>query len=138
MINAGFVVVCVASVLFAADAGALTPAELLRGYEVSARQASPSFPGFSAARGRALFDATHGREWSWSSCHTQDPAGPGHHAKTGKAIAPLSPAANPDRFTSETQVEKWFRRNCNDVLGRECTEEKGDVLAYLLQAGGPR
>ena len=31
------------------------------------------------------------------------------------------------------RVEKWFRRNCNDVVGRECTAaEKADVLAWLL------
>ena len=31
------------------------------------------------------------------------------------------------------KVEKWFKRNCNDVLGRVCTPlEKGDVLSYLL------
>jgi hypothetical protein len=30
-------------------------------------------------------------------------------------------------------VEKWFKRNCNDVAGRACTAlEKGDVLTYLL------
>jgi hypothetical protein len=31
-------------------------------------------------------------------------------------------------------VDKWFRRNCVDVLERECTAgEKADLLAYLLQ-----
>ena len=31
-------------------------------------------------------------------------------------------------------MDKWFRRNCNDVLSRECTAvEKADVLAWLLQ-----
>ena len=34
------------------------------------------------------------------------------------------------------KVEKWFARNCNDVLGRACTPvEKGDVLAWLLSLG---
>jgi hypothetical protein len=48
-------------------------------------------------------------------------------------IAPLAPAANPQRFTSLEKADKWFKRNCNDVLGRPCTsEEKGDVLAYLM------
>ena len=38
-----------------------------------------------------------------------------------------------DRFTDVTRSEKWFRRNCNDVVGRECTAaEKADVLAWLL------
>ena len=54
--------------------------------------------------------------------------------KTGKAIAPLAPAANAERFADAGKVEKWFRRNCNDVLGRACTpSEKADVLAYLLK-----
>ena len=54
------------------------------------------------------------------------------YAKTGKAIAPLAPAANAERFTDAAKVEKWFRRNCNDVLGRACTpSEKADVLAYV-------
>ncbi|HEX7384701.1 MAG TPA: DUF1924 domain-containing protein, partial [Burkholderiaceae bacterium] len=27
---------------------------------------------------------------------------------------------------------KWFRRNCGDVLGRECTaDEKADIVAWL-------
>jgi len=47
-------------------------------------------------------------------------------------ISPLAPAANPQRFTDSRKVEKWFRRNCGDVLDRECTaQEKADVLAWL-------
>ncbi len=35
-------------------------------------------------------------------------------------------------FTDTAKVDKWFRRNCNDVLSRECTAmEKADVWAYL-------
>jgi hypothetical protein len=31
-----------------------------------------------------------------------------------------------------TKTEKWFRRNCNDVMGRECSAaEKADVIAWL-------
>ena len=45
----------------------------------------------------------------------------------------MAPAANPQRFTDAAKVEKWFRRNCKDVLGRACSaQEKGDVLAYLM------
>ena len=88
--------------------------------------------GFSAQRGELFFKATHGNDWSCASCHTANPLGPGKHAKTGKPIEPLAPAANPKRFTDAAAVEKWFRRNCNDVLGRACTaQEKGDVTAYL-------
>ena len=109
-----------------------SPADIARTYEVTARQEAPGFDGFSARRGEQLFQSTHGREWSCASCHTRDPRQPGTHAKTGQRIAPLAPAANGDRFTSLDKAEKWFRRNCNDVVGRPCTaREKGDVLAYL-------
>jgi cytochrome c peroxidase len=112
---------------------AASPAELQKRFEADARSAAPSFGGFSAQRGKAFFDASHGGDWSCASCHTADPLAAGKHAKTGKAIAPLAPAANPERFTDVAAVEKWFRRNCNDVLGRECTaQEKGDVLQYLM------
>jgi hypothetical protein len=45
----------------------------------------------------------------------------------------MAPSANPQRFTDAAKVEKWFKRNCNDVLRRSCTaEEKGDFIAYML------
>lgn len=110
-----------------AAALAETPADFLHRYETTGAA------GLSAARGENFFKATHGREWSCASCHTQNPATAGTHAKTHKPIAPLAPAANAERFARPDKVEKWFRRNCNDVLGRECTaREKGDVLAYLM------
>ena len=66
--------------------------------------------------------------------HGAPPTTQGKHAKTGKAIAPLAPAANAERFADAAKVEKWFRRNCNDVLGRACTpSEKADVLAYVMK-----
>ena len=56
----------------------------------------------------------------------------GKHAGTGKAIDPLAPAVNPRAFTDTARTDKWLRRNCKDVLARECTPaEKADVLAYL-------
>ena len=117
----------------AAPAYAATPAELLQGYGKEARAADARFAGFSAERGRQFFGATHGGEWSCASCHTANPAATGKHAKTAKAIAPLAPAANAERFTDAAAAEKWFRRNCNDVLSRACSaQEKGDVLQYLI------
>ena len=110
-----------------------TPADFLRAFKTAAMQEQPGFAGFSAARGQAFFNSTHGREWSCSSCHTRHPASEGRHARTDKPIAPLAPAVNTERFTRTDKVEKWFKRNCNDVLGRACTPaEKGDVLTYLL------
>jgi len=100
---------------------------MLAGYA----QASGQAP--QAVRGQLFFDATHGKEWRCSTCHTQQPTAEGTHASTRKAITPLAPAANAKRFTDIAKTEKWFRRNCNDVLGRECTSaEKADVLAWLI------
>ena len=110
-----------------------TAADQQRRFEAEARAAGSPVSGFSAQRGEAFFKATHGAEWSCASCHTANPLSAGKHAKTAKPIAPLAPAANPERFSDRVVVDKWFRRNCNDVLGRACTaQEKGDVLQYLM------
>lgn len=94
----------------------------------SAQAGSPG----NADKGQVLFTTRHGGEWSCASCHGTPPTAQGKHASTGKSIAPLAPAFNPRAFTDTAKVEKWFRRNCNDVLSRECTAvEKADVLAYL-------
>ena len=88
----------------------------------------------SSARGERFFSAKHGREWSCASCHGAPPVSTGKHATTGKPISALAPAVNAQRFADAAKTEKWFRRNCNDVLGRECSAaEKADVLAWLLQ-----
>jgi len=94
----------------------------------SAQAGSPG----DASRGRAFFNARHGGEWSCASCHGTPPTRGGRHANTGKAIEPLAPAFNPKAFSDAARTDKWFRRNCNDVVSRECSAaEKADVLAYL-------
>lgn len=86
-----------------------------------------------ASRGQQFFTAKHGQEWSCASCHNTPPTTAGKHAGTGKTIDALAPAFNAGRFTETAKVDKWFRRNCNDVLKRECSaQEKADVMAYLL------
>lgn len=106
---------------------AATPAELLTGY--SAQAGGPA----AAERGRQLFTTRQGREWSCSSCHGALPTQTGKHASTGKPIGALAPAFNAERFTDAAKTEKWFRRNCNDVIGRECSPaEKADVLSWLM------
>jgi uncharacterized membrane protein len=106
---------------------ATTPQDLLAEYSQAAGQ--PAQP----ANGRVFFTIKHGKEWSCSSCHTSQPTMEGQHSSTRKVISPLAPAANSKRFTDATKTEKWFRRNCNDVLGRECKpSEKADVLAWLI------
>jgi hypothetical protein len=122
------------TLLLAPAALAATPADIARAYAEQAKQAAPQFSGFSGARGKAFFESRHGGEWSCASCHTANPVDPGRHARTGKPIAPLAPGGDAERFTSLDKVEKWFRRNCSDVLDRACTaQEKGDILAYLME-----
>lgn len=122
----------VAALLLAAcaalqSASAATPADLLAGY--TAQAGAPAQPG----RGQAFFTTRHGRDWSCASCHGATPNQAGKHASTGKAILPLAPAFDAERFRDAAKADKWFRRNCNDVVGRECTAtEKADVLAWLI------
>ncbi|MEO5794811.1 MAG: DUF1924 domain-containing protein [Rhodoferax sp.] len=103
-----------------------TPAEVQAAYEAKANVSG------IAVKGQQFFTAKHGKEWACASCHTASPTVDGKHASTGKVIGPMAPAFNPERFTDAAKTEKWFRRNCNDVAGRECTAgEKADVLAWL-------
>lgn len=114
-------------------AHAETPQNFLDGYAQEAKAQNPAFKGFSAKAGEAFYKNKHGGDWSCSSCHTDNPAAEGKHTVTGKLIQPLSPNANAARFSDTAKVNKWFKRNCNDVLKRECTpEEKGNLLTYLL------
>jgi hypothetical protein len=83
--------------------------------------------------GKLFFTQTHGKDWSCASCHGNPPISVGKHASTNKVIPALAPSSNADAFTETAKIEKWFRRNCNDVLARECTpQEKANVLAYLI------
>jgi hypothetical protein len=46
----------------------------------------------------------------------------------------MAVSANPDRFTDAAKTEKWFKRNCKEVTGAECTPaEKADFVAFLQQ-----
>jgi uncharacterized membrane protein len=119
-------VIAAATAMFVLAAQASTPAELQAGYSAQAGTTA------SAERGQQFFTTRHGREWSCSTCHGATPTGTGKHASTGKQIKPMAPAFNAERFTDTAKVEKWFRRNCNDVVGRECSAgEKADLIAWL-------
>jgi len=120
----------------AASAGMLLAGPALAGDTTAAQQlsrfsAQAGAPG-SADQGKSFFTTRHGGEWSCSSCHGNPPVKTGQHASTGKEIAPLAPAFNAQGFTDSAKVDKWFRRNCKDVLNRECSAaEKANVLAWL-------
>lgn len=93
---------------------------------------------FSAERGKEFWSnkttGKDGKERDCGTCHGADLTKPGKHEKTGKVIEPMAPSVNYDRLTDVEKVEKWFKRNCKETIGRECTDqEKGDVLSYLSQ-----
>lgn len=71
---------------------------------------------------------------SCTQCHGENPSSVGKHKKTGKAIKPMAPSANPKRLTDSKKIDKWFLRNCKWTLKRECTaQEKGDFLVWLRE-----
>ena len=110
-------------------AQAETPQQILEGLVAKAGPAS-------AARGEKLFRGkfSGGKSAdSCTACHTDNAKAVGSHVKTNKVIDPLAPVAQKDRFTDPAKVEKWFKRNCNDVLGRACSaQEKADFTAYMI------
>lgn len=112
--------------------GAVQAADTSPAHQLERFSAQAATPG-QAERGRVFFTSRQGGDWSCASCHGNPPTQPGKHASTGKPIDPMAPAANPKAFTDTAKVDKWFRRNCKDVLQRECSAaEKADVLAYLI------
>jgi mono/diheme cytochrome c family protein len=123
--------------LVATNIWADTPLRSLVFYSAEARREQPNFTPDSE-RGRTLIT----QEWGVSqvlancaSCHTDSPAKAGRHAVTGKPIDALSPAITPNRFSNPKKVEKWFKRNCNEVLGRACTAaEKADFIKLAMES----
>ena len=117
-------------------AQAETPQQIGQTYaaEAAARQA-----GFtaSAKRGETLFRqrfANNDKMPACTSCHTDSPLNTGQHAVTGKSIRPLAVTAHGERFSDPAKVEKWFGRNCKEVVGRACTPgEKADFVAYMSE-----
>jgi len=106
---------------------------ILDGYKAQAKAENPAFKDFSAEAGRKLYTTPGPSQLACASCHTDSPKNEGKHAKTNKAIDPMAPSVNPQRFTDAAKVEKWFKRNCNDALARACTtQEKGDFVAYMM------
>lgn len=109
--------------------------DLINHYATQAKSETQSFAGFDSNRGKNLFlkEFTSGKvdTPSCTSCHTSNPTQIGK-TRAGKAIEPMAVSVNPDRYQSLEKAEKWFRRNCKSVLGRECSPiEKGDFLSFM-------
>jgi hypothetical protein len=130
--------ICVTLLLLfgASPVFAETPASLISAYTAEASTAKPGFTP-SAQRGQAFFS----NEWGVSQkmpncsvCHGKNLKVDGKHVITDKRIDPFSPAVNKERFTDSKKVEKWFKRNCTEVVGRECTAaEKADFIQFVSQ-----
>lgn len=110
--------------------------DLLAQYAATAKADNAAFAGWSGARGKTLhtqkFTGGKPDTPSCTSCHGTEPRS-GGRTPAGKAIEPLAVSTTPSRFTDAAKVEKWFKRNCTEVLGRSCTaQEKGDWLTFML------
>ena len=102
-----------------------------------AKAARPNFTDFDAKRGESLFFSEHtgkkGAQMSCGTCHANDLKKDGVNIHTKKPITALAPSVHSTRLTDVVEVEKWLRRNFNDVFAREGTAlEKGDVLTYII------
>ncbi len=109
--------------------------ELIDHYAILAMTEDSSFAGFDTIRGKDLYLMEHegGKRDtpSCTTCHTNNPAQAGK-TRAGKKIEPMATSVNPKRYQTLKKAEKWFRRNCNSVIGRECTAtEKGDFLTFM-------
>ncbi|MEI7613197.1 MAG: DUF1924 domain-containing protein [Betaproteobacteria bacterium] len=110
--------------------------DLLNTYAAAAKAASSAYSGFSPARGEKLhstqFATGKAETPSCTTCHAANPR-LGGRTPSGKVIEPLAVSVNQARYSDPLKVEKWFRRNCIEVLGRECTPlEKGDWLSTMI------
>lgn len=113
-----------------ASAAADPLAEYVAAAQADSADFSPSYQ-----RGEAFYNRQLGRSADMPgcySCHTRDPRNSGEHVITGKGIRPMAVSTNRKRFTRMKKTEKWFRRNCKELLDRPCTAaEKADFITYL-------
>ena len=128
-----YILMVLIGALFMASTASATPAT----DELFARYKSEGATGFDAERGGKAWvkevKGEDGEMMACTSCHGKDLSKAGAHHRTKKVIEPMAPSANAERFTDVKKIEKWFKRNCNDAWGRECTaQEKGDFLKFLL------
>lgn len=125
--------------LFLAGLGLASAADAQADFgKLLAHYSQPGRREFSAERGKDLWlkkwPVEDGEALSCTTCHGTDLRRPGRHNKSGKVIEPMAPSVNKARYTDMEEIEKWFTRNCKQVIKRECSaQEKGDVLRYLSQ-----
>ena len=111
--------------------------QLIGEYESLARKQVADFSGFSVTRGetlyREIYQGGKADTPSCTTCHSNSPEQSGK-TRAGKSIEPMALSQTPDRYSDFKKTEKWFRRNCQSVLGRECTPlEKGDFITFMIE-----
>lgn len=137
MRNISFILFVVLSFTsFSAQADVKGAEEAAFRYGESAKKLNPQSK-LTAEAGRAFYTKKvvdrFGRNASCSSCHTDNPASEGKHTETEKAINPLAPSVNPDRFSDISKAERNFSKHCRDLYKKDCSaQEKGDYVTYLL------
>ena len=109
---------------------------ILQHFNEQAKKINPQFKNFSEVEGEKLYRNervnSKNEKVSCMICHTANPKNEGL-TRANKVISPIAPVANSERFTDLAKVEKWFKRNCKDVLERECTVlEKGNFAKYMM------
>jgi hypothetical protein len=117
-------------------AGSAARQEIISNYASEVRTTNQGFEHFSSVRGEQLFSSYVGGGKpdtpSCTACHMKNPLDKGE-TRAGKEIAPMALSRSPDRYSDPGKVEKWFRRNCKSVLGRNCTAlEKGDFITFMI------
>ena len=134
-LNVPAILACMAIVLSSTSQAGVREDQLAQ-YASAAKAQTSGFAGFSAERGKTLhtqsFTGGKPDTPACTTCHGKDTRSAGR-APSGKAIDAMALSASPTRYTDPAKVEKWFKRNCTEVLGRVCTDqEKGDWLSFML------
>lgn len=116
--------------IIAGAAGAGPREDIIAGF--MAEGAGPANPG----KGEAMYMTNYGTGKpdtpKCTTCHGATPE-QGGQTRTGKPIEPMAVSKTPERFTDKAKVDKWFARNCNSVIGRECTaQEKVDFISFMM------
>lgn len=137
------IILCVLVTSHSAFADVETAKELVNRYATISKMQDQNYPGVSADEGKIFFNRKviqfrssnkQNKAIACASCHTSNPKDVGKHIVTGKKILPLSPLANPKRFSDIEKVEKQFDKHCNEVVGSDCSaQEKANYIAYLIK-----
>ena len=109
---------------------------ILQEFVKESQSKSQKLLSFSASDGEKMFRNerinSEGKKISCMTCHTTDPKLPGF-TRANKRIEPMAVSINPERFKEMSKVQKWFKRNCNDVYERDCTiQEKGNFTKFMM------